>query len=318
MLALALGLAVSGCGDAGDTADDRPLVIATTTILGDVLREIVGDRANVEVLLPVGADPHDYQASAQQAATLHDAALVVANGLGLEEGLEDVLDAAESDGVPVLRIGEFLDPLPVAAGHSGEEEEPDEHDHEEEEEEPDEHDHEGDDPHVWMDPVRMANAVDVIAAELTRIDPDTDWAEPAAAYRQRLLDADEQIAAVLEPIPPEDRKLVTNHESLGYFARRYDLEVIGVVVPGGSTLADPSSAELAELIARIEAEQVTAIFAETIESSALAEAVASESGENVDVVELYTGSLGEPGSGADTLIDMLLTDARRIAAALGG
>jgi zinc/manganese transport system substrate-binding protein len=111
--------------------------------------------------------------------------------------------------------------------------------------------------------------------------------------------------------------MVTNHEAFGYFAARYGFEVIGVVIPGGSTLAEPSSAELAALVEIMESESVRVIFAETSQPTALAEAVAAELGGDVDVVELFTESLGPPGSGAETLSKMLLTNAERISAALG-
>jgi zinc/manganese transport system substrate-binding protein len=117
-------------------------------------------------------------------------------------------------------------------------------------------------------------------------------------------------------VPDERRILVTNHDSLGYFADRYGFEVVATVIPGGSTLGEPSSAELAELVALIGETGVPAIFAENVEPSTLAEAVAAEAGSGVAVVELYTDSLGEAGSGADTLIGMLLTNAERIAGAM--
>jgi zinc/manganese transport system substrate-binding protein len=122
---------------------------------------------------------------------------------------------------------------------------------------------------------------------------------------------------ILDVVPAERRVLVTNHDALGYFADRYGFEVLGTVIPGGATLADPSSADLAELVATIQREEVPAIFAETIEPSVLAETVAAEVGDQVRVVELFTGSLGEEGSGAETLIDALIINARRIAEALG-
>jgi zinc/manganese transport system substrate-binding protein len=113
-----------------------------------------------------------------------------------------------------------------------------------------------------------------------------------------------------------NRLLVTNHDALGYFADRYDFEIVGVVIPGGSTLADPSSAELAALVETLLETDVPAIFAETSSPAQLAETVAAEAGNDVEVVELHTGSLGEPGSGADTLIGMLRTNATRIRDAL--
>ncbi len=309
-LGLALLLAaliVTACGDGEAGQESRLSVVATTTILGDVAREVGGDGVAVEVLTPVGADPHDFSASSAQVATVNRADLVIANGLGLEEGLHDVLEAAESDGVSLLEMGPMLDPLPFDGDHG----------HEEESEEDDD-DHDSLDPHIWLDPVRMADAASVIAERLEEIDPDGDWAERADRYGLELAEVHEDIVAMLSSIPDSDRRLVTNHESMGYFADRYDFETIGVVIPGGSTLGDPSSEELAALIQIMEREGARAIFAETTQPSALAEAVAAELGEDVEVVGLYTGSLGESGSGADTLIGMLRTNAERIAEALGG
>ena len=324
---------------------ERLLVAATTTILGDLVANVVGADADLVVLLPVGADPHDYRASAAQVALLHDADLVVANGLGLEEGILDVLEAAEADGINLLEVGDLLDPLPFG-GHDdeddgddhGDEDESDHHgdedDHGDDDGDEDDHgdeddaDHHGDegedhahsgaDPHFWMDPLRVAEAAHLIAQELASLDTTIDWMARADAYVSSIGELHEEIQAILAPIPHEDRELITNHDALGYFADRYGFEVIATVIPGGATLAEPSSAELAALVDRIRETGAPAIFAETIEPTVLAEALAAEAGSGVEVVELYTGSLGEPGSGADTLIGMLRVDARRIADALAG
>lgn len=295
-----LTIAATGCGDGSDAAEpdpdaDLPQIVVTTTVLGDVTANVAGEDAGIEVLLPPGADPHGYQASARQVAAIDEADLVIANGLGLEEGLTDVLQAAADDGANVLEVGELLDPIPFgAAGHGR-----------------------GDlDPHIWLDPVRMAEAARLIATELAALEPGVDWATRAEAYAADLGDAHVEIESILSQVPAESRKLVTSHRAFGYFADRYGFEIVGVVIPGGSTLADPSSAELSSLVETIEHERVRAIFAETTEPIDLAEAVAAEVGRDVEVVELHTGSLGEPGSGADTLIGMLVTNAARIAAAL--
>ena len=286
--AIVLGalLVLGACSSSG-SPDAGPQVVATTTMLGDIAGSVVGDAGSVETLLPVGTDPHDYRPSARQVATLVSADLVVANGLDLEEGLNDVLEAAAADGVLVLRIGELVDPIPFS------------------------NDPTELDPHVWFDPLRMAEAARIIGDALAGLDTSTDWAARAAEYGAELEAANTEIIEILAPV--ENRQLVTNHDSLSYFADRYDFDILGVVVPGGSTLADPSSAQLAALISAISAADVPAIFAETTEPVALAEAVAAEVGSSVAVVELYTGSLGEPGSGAETLIGMLTTNARRIA-----
>ncbi|MCP4304868.1 MAG: zinc ABC transporter substrate-binding protein [bacterium] len=296
ILAIAIVLVTAGCGSANNPEGDLT-VVATTTILGDVARNVVGDSASVEVLLPLGTDPHDYQASSQQIALIQEADLVIANGLHLEEGLLGVLETAAADGANVLSLGEMLDPLPFGS------------------ESADDEDH-NDDPHFWLDPQRMAEATALIARELEAIDDTVDWQGRSDAYAAQLLATDEVSVEILSAIPTADRKLVTNHDSLGYFAARYDFDIIGTVIPGGSTIADPSSSELADLVRLVASENVPAIFASTSEPAALADAVAAEVGTDVEIVDLYTGSLGEPGSGADTLLGLLETNARLIAEAM--
>lgn len=292
LLVAAILALVAGCGGDPGSGSSRPLVIATTTVLGDLVANVVGPDADVEVLLPIGADPHDFQLSSRQAARLREADLVVAIGLGLEEGLGDTLAAAAADGVPVLEIGPAVDPLQFG-GLDGT----------------------GDDPHVWMDPLRMARASEILGATLESLVPG-DWVPAAAAYASALRDLDAEVRDLVDQIPPARRVLVTNHDALGYFARRYGFEVVGVIVPGGSTLGEPSSAELAALVGVVRAAGVPAIFAETTEPTALAAAIADEAGGGVVVVELFTGSLGPPGSGAETLVGLIRTDARRIIEAL--
>lgn len=328
--------AACGGGAAGET--EGPVVVATTSILGEVVSQVVGERGRVEVLIPPGADPHDFQPSAQQAALLREADLVVAAGLGLEEGLTDLLDSASQEGVAVLELAEGVDPIPFSQPHehSEEEEHADEEgehgEHSEEEEhaeeghgaeeehaEEGEHEHEGLDPHFWQDPVRMAQAVELVAEALAELDtgvPAEEWESAADAYRQQILATHAEIESILAVIPPERRKLVTNHASFGYFAQRYGFEVVGVVIPGGGTLAEPSGRDLAELVEEIEHEAVQAIFVENVNASTLAETVAAELGRPIEVVELYSDSLGEPGSEGDNYLGMLVANAGRIAAAL--
>jgi zinc/manganese transport system substrate-binding protein len=283
-------LVLTACGDDEIEANHGLTVVATTTILGDLVRNVVGADATVEVLVPIGADPHDYQASSRQVAQINRASLVVANGLGLEEALIDVLRAAERDGANVLEIAPLLDPIPLESGL---------------------------DPHVWFDPGRMGEAARVVAKEMAKVDASIDWSSRAEAYDIELDITHRRIESILETVPEDSRKLVVNHDSLGYFAAVYGFEVVGIVIPGGSTLGAPSSKALAKLVGVIEEEGILAIYAETTEASDIAASVAAEVGHQVEVVDLYTGSLGEPGSGADTLIGMLLTNAELIAGALG-
>ena len=296
-------------------------IVVSTTILGDLVKNIVGEQATVEILLPPGVDPHDYHASAKQVAALVQADLVVVNGLFLEEGLVDVIESAIAEGVKVIQIAERVDPLPYDSAHSDSESEHAHSDSESEHAHSDsEHDHSGaygrKDPHVWLDPIRMADAAYIVAEELVNIAGDRDWLSRANDYAMSLRSLDDEIRRTLAAIPERNRKLVTNHHSLGYFANRYGFEVIGTVIPSSSTLADSSSAQLATVVDAIKAAGVRAIFAETTNSGLLAETVAREVGTFVKVVELYTGSIGETGSGADSLIGMLRANAARIAEAL--
>jgi zinc/manganese transport system substrate-binding protein len=297
-----VALALTGCGS-NESNGDGVQIVATTTVLGDLVRNVVGDDADVVVLMPVGVDPHDFQPSAQQVAAVQTADLVVANGLGLEGGLADILEAAAADGVRVWEVGPdinprlFVDAADAGSGSAIEE---------------------GlFDPHFWLDPIRDADAARQLAAHLAEVAPDHAWMTQADTYASELEQTNDEIVTILAVVPQDARKLVTNHRAFGYFADRYGFEVVGAVIPGGATLANPSSSELAALVATIEREQAPAIFTETVEPDVLAQAVAAEVGSNIKVVELYTGSLGEPGSDGDTLIGMLITNARRIAAALG-
>jgi zinc/manganese transport system substrate-binding protein len=306
----ALGLAA--CGGGGATATTavegcRPLrIVATTSILGDVVGQVAGAADRVEVLIPRGADPHSFQASASQAAALREADLVVVNGLGLEGTLVGIVASAAADGVTVVEAASFVVPLPYGPGVAGE----------------DGGEANGGalDPHLWTDPQRMAEVATGLGEALAAADPGCAAAHraAAAAYRAELLDLDREIEGVLAAVPAGQRKLITNPHTLGYFAARYGFEVVGAILPGGTTFAGPSSAGLAALVETLRREGVRAIFAETTAPVSLADAVAAELGGEVAVVTLYTDSLGEPGSGADTYAGMMRVDARRIAEALGG
>ena len=296
-MAAVLGLALSlvACGGASspaeDDGDDRPLIVATTSVIGDITAGVAGDEARVEVLIPIGVDAHDFSPSAQQASLIAGADLVIANGLGLEEGLTDVLDAAEEDGVEVIELAPLIDPIPLQDNTDVL------------------------DPHFWMDPLRAGQAARIVAGAMT--DQLTGgWETRAEAYVREMEMTDATVTENLSTVAPADRQMVTNHESFGYFGDRYDFEILGVVIPGGSTLAEPSSAHLADLVEMMEEAGSDVIFAETTEPTALAEAVTAELGGEAMVVELYTESLGEPGTEAATLSGMLITNAERISEAL--
>ena len=300
-----LALAATACSSDGSTSSSSttPTVIVTTSILGDVVENIVGDAAEVEVLMPAGVDPHEFELSAAQAAAMQEADVIVANGLGLEAGMVDALDAAEGAGVPVYEVAPPLDPLPLddaAAEDQG---------------------GSGLDPHVFTDPRRMADGVEDITAalgeEVPALATETVRAR-ADAYAAEVRGVDAGVEEELAAIPEDQRVLITNHEVFSYFAARYGFEVVGTVIPSGTTLAEPSSQELSDLADTIREYDVPAIFADASSPTELAEALADESGLEVEVVPLFSESLGEPGSGADTYLGMVQTNADAITAALSG
>jgi zinc/manganese transport system substrate-binding protein len=269
------------------------LVIATTSILGDVVSNVAGAQAAVEVLIPAGIDPHDFAPSAQQVASISAADLIVANGLGLEEGLIDVLDQARSEGLTVLELGPQLDPLPRDSG--------------------------GFDPHYWQDPRRMVTAVALVASALINdagLGPE-ETSERAAAYALEIEGAHLEADTLLSTVPPERRLLITNHDAFEYFADAYGFEVIGTIIPGGSTRAEPSSADLAHLVDLISGTGISAIFIENTANPAWAEAVATDTARELAIVELISDALGEPGSESDSYVDLVRYNARAVAGALG-
>ncbi|MDA9918196.1 metal ABC transporter substrate-binding protein [Pontimonas sp.] len=326
----------------------------STTVLGGVVSDIArcaeGDDQAVTVVMPAGVDPHDFQPSSAHVASMVAADLVIVNGLGLEEGLLPALDSIGSDGARVLEMGALIDPLPFGAeaeehsedehhddhadedhSESGAEEddhadedhsesgaEEDDHadeDHSESGAEEDDHAHGAYDPHFWMDMDRMAAAARFIGEEV-----ETFGAEGYSACGEEVAAsieaAEQELLDTLAGVPDARRILVTDHDALSYFAESYGFRVIGVVIPGGSTLGEPNSQELAALVSVIQDQDVPAIFGDATLSNEILEILAAEAGRDVQVVSLFIGSLGGPDSGATSYEEMMMTNADRIAQAL--
>lgn len=265
----------AGCSSEGS---DRPLVAVTTNVLGDVVAEVVGDTADVLVLMPPGADPHSFEVSAQQAARLRSADLVVENGLGLEEGIARHVEAAASDGVPVFTAGDHVDALEWRT-----------------------EDDSGPDPHLWTDPTRMVDVVDALDTELRDIGIEPTGTD---AYRDELTTLDAEMRDAFDRIPEDRRALVTNHHVFGYLADRYGFRVVGAVIPSGTTLASPSAADLRDLAAAIDEAGVPTIFADLSQPARLAEVLADEVDVHVTIRSLATESLTEDGP-ASTYLGMM-------------
>lgn len=296
-LAALVTVALGACTMA--TPPERPLIVVTTNILGDVITHIVGEEAEVVTLMRPGADPHSFEISASQAARIQGADLLVSNGLGLEEGLQQHLDSAAAAGVAVFAAGEAVDTIDYAAEDStgG-----------------------GVDPHFWTDPTQMITVVhaagDAIAAAVDGVDGQ-QIRRNANAYASELEQLDAQMASAFAVIDMSDRNLVTNHHVFGYLAERFDFTIIGAVIPGGSTLAAPSASDLRELVRAIERAGVSTIFADSSQPDRLMQVLAEEASLRVTVVPLFTESLTEAGGDADSYIAMMRANTLRITTGLG-
>lgn len=282
-------------------------VLASFSILADMVRQVAGLRVRVDSLLPLETDPHLFQPTAKDLLRVQAADLIVLNGAGLEAGLEELLTGRPgafqvvlTEGVTLIEAGE-ADHAADQDGHGAETD----------------RDHGSLDPHAWLDP-RLAMAyVEAIASALSAADPAGagGYAERSAAYQARLAALDAEIEALLAPIAEERRLLVTDHEALGYFAKRYRLRVVGSIVPGLSSGAEPSARSLADLVDRLRASGAPAVFLGAGADRRLADQLAGEAGVRV-VADLYLESLSGPEGPASSYLNLMRHNAAVIAAAL--
>ena len=317
-VAVLLGAMLGACGaqpepdQAPDLAQLEPVsldagkklnVIATTNIVGDVVHQVGGDKIELTTLMGIGIDPHSYVSTPSDSAAIHDAHVVFASGAGLESNLEQTFENAGGNAVQVY----LSDDLQHRLTEGGLEEEADGHDHEHEEGEVD--------PHVWFDVRNVIHWVETIEQVLSALDPAhaTAYQANAAAYTQELEELDAWVVEQVAAIPQVNRKLVTNHPSFGYLADRYGLEQVGAIYPV-SPSAEPSARDIALLEDTIREYGVPAVFAESTVNPKLAQQIADDTG--VQLVALYSGSLGEPGSGAESYIKLIRYDVGAIAEAL--
>lgn len=272
---LTLVLLIAGCGASGSSGG-KVEAIATTTQIGDWVRVVGGDAVAVEQLLEPNSDPHDYEPRPSDVEATAEAELVFASGDDLDAWIEEIVDDSGSE-APVVDLG-------AAAPHrpAGDE-----------------------DPHWWHDPRNVEAAVGEIARRLSEVDPADRrlYRRNAEAYLRRLRRLDAGIARCMRSLPASERKLVTDHDAFGYFARRYGIEVVGAVIPAQAAQAQPSARDLSELADLIESEGVRAIFPESSLSSSAAEAIARQTGASAEY-SLYGDTLGPSGSDGDTYLGM--------------
>ena len=303
LVAMVFIVGLSGCGDGSgrpsastDGARNRPRVVVTYSILGAVVRDIVGDAADVKVLMANGTDPHEWRPSARDVEAMRMADLVVDNGLGLEGNLLDPLKDAAANGARVFTVADHITIRKVKAGEGAAPDDPDQAPG-------------ADDPHLWMDPLTMRQWVAPLVPVLREVG--IDASTRAGAVEKELEALNAEVAAILNAVPAPRRKLVTGHESLGYLAQRYGYRLVGAVVPALSSQAEPSAGQLADLIAKIKQAGVPAIFTEVGTSASTVKAIADDSG--TKVVALAMHNLPADGSYRTFMLDI----ANVIASSLG-
>jgi zinc/manganese transport system substrate-binding protein len=277
---LAILLITSSLSCQPTATSSKKSIVVTYSILGSVVKELVGDKATVTVSMPNGLDPHEWEPSAKDIEIINNADLVVENGLGLEGGMEKTLESARNNGVKFFTAADYITVRHVGPGEGIPTGDPDQAIG-------------APDPHLWMDPLAMKSIVAALSDELKK-DFNLDVSAQATDLQNRLDTLNTEVTTIVAQIPQNDRKLVTGHESMGYFAQRYGFKLVGVIIPSLSSQAGVSAADLAELKKSIQDNQVKAIFTELGTSPTVAKAIGDETG--VKVVELTTHALLSDGS----------------------
>jgi ABC-type Zn uptake system ZnuABC Zn-binding protein ZnuA len=288
-----IGILLASCQSVVNQTSGLPRVLAVESFLADIAQNVAGDRLKVESLIPVGADPHAYQPSPQDAARITDADVLIINGANLESFLAPILQNTSAKQLVISASNG----LTARSDPSG--------------------DHPEGDPHFWLDPNEVIKYVENIRDGLSKADPDgaLTYTVNAASYVSQLQALDGWIRSQVQSVPQAHRLLVTNHETFGYFAERYGFTVVGAIVPSVSSGASPSAQELAALIDQVRSTGAPAIFLETGTNPQLADQIASETGVKV-VADLYTHSLSAAGGPASTYLDLMKYDVTEIVKAL--
>lgn len=279
-------LIVTACANSVQNISYQPFkVLAAESFLADIAQQVAGDRIKVKGLIPIGMEPHAYEPSPRDVARIAESDLLIISGAGLEEWLKGILiNIGGSD-----KVIEASNGLTTVNG----------------------------DPHFWLDPNLVLFYVDKIHDALVHLDPDgkDEYFANAAAYKHNLLELDAWIKQETEKIPPANRLLVTNHETLGYFARRYGFQVIGSVLASLSSEASPSPRELAQLSDSLRALPVRVIFLDTGSDARMAEQIAAETKGKI-ITGLYCESLSPAGGPAATYLEMIKHNVSVIVSAL--
>ena len=285
ILVVVLVAAVGGCGE--NSSSNGRTVVATTTQVADLVRQVGGNRVSVDGMLRPGGDPHDYEPRPSDVAAVAKADVVFRSGGEVDDWLGDVIGNAGGDAEVVTLIDSVrrLD----------------------------------DDPHWWQDPRNAVRAVEVIRARLARLDPGgrSTYRRNAERVERELRALDRRIAACVGRVPRSKRKIVTTHDALGYFARRYGVKVVGAIIPSLSTQAQASAGDVERLVEQIRREGVEAVFPESSVNPDIERAIAREAGARIGD-SLYADSLGAAGSAGDTYAGALAADAGALVRGMSG
>ena len=272
--------------DANRVGEAKLKVLVVESFLADMAQNVAGDRLEIATLIPLGLDPHNYEPAPQDIVRLTESDLVIVNGAGFESWLDKTLNAVSLRPDQIVAASNGLTPR-IVEGQI--------------------------DPHFWLDPSLAVTYIENIRAAFIRMDPEgaAEYNRNANLYEFTLRDLDNWIRSEVEKIPPENRLMVTNHESFGYFIEHYGFRSAGSILPSPSSEASPSARQMTELVDIIRKEGVKAVFVETGANSRLADQLASESGITV-VTDLYTHSLSSVDGPAPTYIDLMKYDTKRI------
>jgi ABC-type Zn uptake system ZnuABC Zn-binding protein ZnuA len=289
LLLVAVVVLATGCGEDDEATGvaDRITVVATTTQVADFARNVGGPDVEVVQMLAPNADPHEYEVRPRDVQAVADADVIIRSGGDVDQWLDEAIEGSGTD-APVLKLSDRVELR-------------------------------GDDPHWWQDPRNAVIAVGEINRAIDRADPahKAAYDADAAAYRAKLRHLDAAVAACIAKVPRAQRKLVTTHDALGYYARRYGIDVIGAVIPSLSTEGQPSAGDTAKLVQTIKAAGVKAIFAESSVSPKVEAAIARETGAKVGKA-LWADTLGPEGSDGATYLQSIASNTRALVDGFSG
>jgi ABC-type Zn uptake system ZnuABC Zn-binding protein ZnuA len=288
---LGLVMALAGCGGTAQPSDGRLVVVTSTTVLADLVRNVSGDLVSVSSLVPRNGDPHTFSPRPSDMRTVAGAQVLFMNGLGLDDWMTKSLGNAAQPGTPLIRLGEDLPGVTLLPGDGAATQ----------------------NPHLWMDVAYAEQYANRIADALAVADPTHADAYRAgnATYQQGLQALDAWVRGQVDSVPEANRRIVTYHDAFPYYARAYGITIVGVAVPAPGQ--EPSARYTAALVDAIRAANVKAVFSEAQFPAKLVDQLAAETGVHV-VANLYDGSLGDPP--VDSYEGLIRWDTRQIVEAL--